>query len=302
LGGSILGKTLARAQAGSDEIRTAVGRQQTEWMKWRDVQAPRQAEFRVFSQWGEDGIIQYLVNKVPIADESFVEIGVEDYREANTRFLLVNNDWRGLIIDSGHAHVDFLNWTSLRWRHSIEPLSLFVTRDNINATLADAGFHGDIGLLSVDVDGNDYWLFDAVTVARPRILVIEYNSLFGAKAAVCVPYDPTFTQRSAHHSRLYFGASLGALDHLATRKGYSLVAGNRAGCNAFFVRNDVLGDLCPMSVADAYVTSRFRSSRGRRGELTYVDRHSDRMALIRHLPVLDVTTGRTAPLGHALGL
>ena len=116
----------------------------------------REAEFGIFSQWGEDGIIQYLVGRVPIERKAFVEIGVEDYRECNTRFLLCNNNWEGLIVDSGTAHLRTLEEEGLRWRYGIDGVSRWVTSDNVNGILEEAGMTGDIGLLSLDIDGVDY--------------------------------------------------------------------------------------------------------------------------------------------------
>jgi hypothetical protein len=116
----------------------------------------RDAEFTVFSQFGEDGILQFLVQRVPIEHDVFVEFGVEDYHESNTRFLLVHDNWRGLIIDGGTTHHDFLGSTGLRWRHHIDAVTAFIDRDNINDLIRAAGIEGDVGLLSVDIDGNDY--------------------------------------------------------------------------------------------------------------------------------------------------
>jgi hypothetical protein len=257
----------------------------------------RDAEFTVFSQFGEDGILQFLVQRVPIEHDVFVEFGVEDYHESNTRFLLVHDNWRGLIIDGGTTHHDFLGSTGLRWRHHIDAVTAFIDRDNINDLIRAAGIEGDVGLLSVDIDGNDYWVLERIDVVSPRILITEYNSVFGPQAAVTMPYDAGFVRSKAHPSWLYWGASLGALAHLANRQGYALVGGNRAGNNAFFVRRDVLGDIPEVPVAGAWVPSRFRESRGPGGELSYVSEHRDRLALIADMPVVDVFSGTTTAIG-----
>ena len=248
----------------------------------------RDAEFSVFSQFGEDGIIQHLLRHVPVENDVFVEFGVEDYSESNTRFLLVHDNWRGLILDGGSDHVEFLEASGLRWRHEIQAVSAFIDRDNIDALIGGAGISGDIGLLSVDIDGNDYWVLEAIESVSPRILVTEYNSALGPDRAVTVPYDPAFRRLEKHHSGLYWGASLAALESLARRKGYALVGGNHAGNNAFFVRRDVLGELPEVEVRDAWSPSRFRESRGPDGELTYVTGHREQLRLIRHLPLVDL--------------
>ena len=198
----------------------------------------------MFSQFGEDGILQFLLAHVPIERESFVEFGVEDYSEANTRFLLIHDHWRGLIMDGSASAMAGVRASSLAWRHHLTAVDVWVTAENINQLLSDNGCSGDIGLLSIDVDGVDYWIWKAIEVVQPRIVVCEYNALFGPTAEVTVPYDPAFSRSAAHHSWLFFGASLGALARLAEAKGYQLVGVNAAGNNAFFVRKDVAGN-CP---------------------------------------------------------
>jgi hypothetical protein len=263
----------------------------------REANSLRDAEFKVFSQWGEDGIIQYLIQRVPIEDDTFVELGVADYRESNTHFLLVHDNWRGLIVDAASRHEDYLQASELGWRHDINAVTAFIDRDNINGLIEGAGISGDIGLLSLDIDGNDYWILEAIDVVSPRILVLEYNSTFGPDAKISVPYDPSFDRFEAHYSALYFGASLGALADLAAARGYSLVGCGSAGVNAFFVRRDVLGSLEEVSVADAYVESRFRESRAPDGSLSRVSSVADRVALMTEMPVTDVTDGAVRPLG-----
>jgi hypothetical protein len=260
------------------------------------------AEFRVYSQFGEDGIIQFLVQRVPIENEVFVEFGVESYRESNTRFLLEHATWRGLLIDAGEAHKRFLEVSTLAWRTRIQAVSAFIDRDNINRLIAGAGFEGDVGLLSVDLDGNDYWVLEAIDVIAPRIVVVEYNSLFGAERAVTVPYDPGFVRSEKHYTQLYWGASLAALTRLTERKGYALVAGNRAGVNAFFVREDVLGDIPRRTVAECWRPAQFRDARGPRGELTYLDDDRAKLLLLRDMPLVDVSSGRQASVAELYDL
>jgi hypothetical protein len=310
---------------GLDKLRTAVGalspaartgavvaeldrlRAQVGGLESRHVAAlgPREitkAEFQCFSQFGEDGIIQFLVQHVPIENDVFVEFGVGDYRESNTRFLLVHDNWRGLVMDSAAAMQEFLRSTGLAWRYEIDATVAFIDRDNINDLIGSAGIGGDIGLLSIDLDGNDYWILEALDVVTPRILVAEYNGIFGKEAAVTVPYDPAFVRGEKHWSWLYWGASLGSLVKLATEKSYALVAGNRAGNNAFFVRRDVLGEIPEVSVEEAYVPCRFRDSRDRAGELSYVSSHEERLRLIADLTLVDLDSGRELTVGERFGL
>jgi hypothetical protein len=293
---------LGALQRELDDLRAQVGGVEARAVRQLPPDALRDAEFRVFSQFGEDGILQFLVRHVPIERDVFVEFGVEDYSESNTRFLLVHDNWGGLIIDGADAHRSFLRDTGLGWRHHIDAVTAFIDRENINDLIGGAGVEGDIGILSIDLDGNDYWVLEAIDVVSPRILVCEYNSTFGPEAAVTVPYDPGFVRGDKHPSALYWGASLAALTRAAERKGYALVGGNRAGNNAFYVRRDVVGDIPEVAVSDAYAASRFRESRGPAGELTYVADHGDRLRLFADMPLWDVDAERAVSVRERFGL
>jgi hypothetical protein len=165
-----------------------------------------QSEFRVFSQFGDDGIIQYSINRLhlPIAERRFIEFGVENYYEANTRFLLLNDNWSGLIMDGSDAYISDVRRESLYWRHDLTALARFIRRENINPILEEAGFSGRIGILSIDVDGNDYWIWEALTAVDPAIVIVEYNGIFGSHEAVTIPYQPDFARQNAHYSYLYW--------------------------------------------------------------------------------------------------
>jgi hypothetical protein len=255
----------------------------------------RDAEFKVFSQFGDDGMIQYLIHRLAPLPDSFVEFGVENYREANTRFLLVNNNWRGMVFDGSQKCVDQIQRDEIYWRHTLTAKQAWITRDNINDLLRGAGFTGKIGLLSIDIDGNDYWVWEKLDVVDPVIVIVEYNSIFGHDLAVTIPYDPNFARHRAHYSGQFWGASISALNLLANRKGYSLVGCNSAGNNAYFVRNDKIGNLRALSPKEAFVEARFRDSRDASGNLTYLS-GNDRFNEIAHLDVYDLHRQSNAPL------
>ncbi len=250
----------------------------------------RSSEFRVFSQTGEDGIIQFLISRVPIENDIFIEFGVEDYAESNTRFLLMNDNWRGLVIDGSMANVEKIKKSSYFWRRELTAVCGFINKDNINDLIRSGGIAGDIGLLSVDIDGNDYWVWESINVVSPRIVVCEYNGLFGPREAVSIPYSESFVRTEAHYSRLYFGTSLKALCVLAEKKGYAFVGCDSGGVNAFFVRKDVAADLPHLSCEEGYVRNRVRESIDRNGKYTYLT-GDDRIKLVQDMPVVDVVTG-----------
>jgi hypothetical protein len=170
-----------------------------------------------------------------------------------------------------------------------------VTRDNINGLISGAGFDGEIGLLSVDIDGNDYWIWEKISAVNPWVVIVEYNSVLGDLAPLSIPYDAGFSRMAAHHSGLYWGASSAAFEHLATLRGYNLAGSNRAGNNLFFVRNDVFGPVAEAIGDHRPRPSLYAEARDKRGALTFT-RGTARRALINHLPVTDVVSGATVPL------
>jgi hypothetical protein len=278
-----------------DLIQQALGRieaRQTATVQPGDLES---AEFKVSSQWGEDGIVEHLVRHVPIERKLFVEFGVQDYSEANTRFLLAHRNWSGLVIDGSQENIDRLRHDSIYWRFNLKSESAFITKDNINSIISRHGIAGDVGILSVDIDGNDYWVWEAIDCISPRIVIAEYNALFGPRAAVSVPYDENFRRSRAHYSNLYWGCSLAALQRLGQRKGYVLVGCNSAGNNAFFVRKDVSAKLPEQDVLEAYRPAHFRESRNPDGTLSFLDTDAARIA-IAQLPLEDVRDGRRIPV------
>jgi hypothetical protein len=250
-------------------------------------------EFQVFSQFGDDGIIQYVIGRLglPVAEQRFVEFGVENYREANTRFLLLNDNWSGLVMDGRENYISSIRSEPIYWRHDLTALARFVTRDNISSILETTGFSGRIGLLSIDVDGNDYWIWEALTAVDPAIVIVEYNGIFGSREAVTIPYQPEFARQDAHYSYLYWGTSLKALCHLAARKGHVWIGCNRAGNSAYFVRNEYANIFYLPSLPQDFVAAKFREGRDREGKLSYIGQ-KEGFELIKDLPVWDVAENR----------
>ncbi len=253
------------------------------------------AEYRVFSQWGEDGIVAWLVGQLEGVPRSFVEFGVENYQESNTRYLLQSRNWRGLVIDGSRENVADIRCQDFYWRHELSAVSAFIDRDNINTLIGDNGFKGEIGLLSVDIDGNDYWVWEAIDVVSPAIVVCEYNAVLGDRLALTVPYQADFQRSAAHHSCLYFGASIPALIKLAEKKGYTFIGTTSTGCNAFFVSNDHAGRIRPKLERISMFPSHMREARDRFGALQYTSGPA-RASVIAELPYVNIETGTTAGL------
>lgn len=247
-------------------------------------------EFSAFSQWGEDGIIDWLVSKLPMIPKTFVEFGVENYQESNTRLLIQMRNWRGLIIDGSKENIRDIKRQEISWRYQLHFLNKFITRENIDRLIVDAGFRGEIGLLSIDIDGNDYWVWQAIRSVSPVVVVCEYNAVFGDLHPVTVPYREDFNRTKAHHSNLYFGASLPALIYLAREKGYKFVGTCAAGVNAFFVRDDIAHEIKKYIRSVSAFPSKFREARGVGGDLLFLD-GVDRSELICDCPLINVSNG-----------
>ena len=233
-------------------------------------------EFSAFSQWGEDGIISYLVENLEIVSNSFIEFGVENYLESNTRFLLINNNWSGLIFDMSKENISEIKKHYYYWRHDLRAETATITAENINDLIEKNGFKKPIGLLSIDIDGNDYWVWKNLEILDPEIVVIEYNYRFGSEKSVTIPYDPGFDRRKAHPSMVYYGASLKALVKLAEKKGMKLVATNLAGNNAFFVKEKLLNNIVKeVKISECFREGKFREARDPNGQLLYLSKEEE---------------------------
>jgi hypothetical protein len=250
-----------------------------------------EVEFKVFSQFGDDGIIQYLIHNTEVDVEKFVEFGVENYSESNTRFLLMNNNWKGLVMDASQQNIQQIKSQEYYWKHDLTAVHCWVDRDNINSVIHDNGFSGPLGLISIDIDGNDYWIWESLDTVKPVITIIEYNSVFGDRHAITIPYERGFNRTKAHYSNLYWGVSIRALCILAEKKGYVFVGCNSNGTNAYFVKQDNIGKVRPCGVQEGYVKSRFRDSRDAEGRLTFVG-DEERLKVIDDMPVYDIERKR----------
>jgi len=271
-------------------IRLALGR--IEARQTKAAICPEDAEFQVFSQWGEDGIIQWLINNISISSEIFIEFGTQNYLESDTRFLLMHDNWAGLIIDGSKENMDFVRQDPIYWQYNIKAVQQFITAENINDIFKENGVTGKIGLLSVDIDGNDYWVWKAIDCVEPDIVICEYNPRFGKERAVTIPYDATWTRFKVHHSGIYYGASIKALTQLANEKGYALVAGNKHAANLFFVKRELLNDVVKeKSIDEVYHKNQYEDSRNERGELQRLS-FDEEQKIIWSLPLVDVEKGK----------
>ncbi|MBN3946513.1 MAG: hypothetical protein HWQ38_08455 [Nostoc sp. NMS7] len=270
------------------KVQEALGRIESRQLQSLDKFELKDNEFRVFSQWGEDGILQMLLRHIEIPNKIFIEFGVENYIESNTRFLLVKENWAGLVIDGSTENISYIKKDSIYWQHNLKAVQAFIDKDNINKLIAENGIKGEIGILSIDIDGNDYWIWQSINVINPAIVVTEYNFIFGKDKSVTIPYNDKFVRTQAHYSSIYFGASLKALYLLAQKKGYAFVGCNTAGNNAFFVRKDLMSDcIKELSLEEGYVAGQFRESRDEDGNLNFLSLQ-EKQQLLTSLPLIEV--------------
>lgn len=277
---------------GREDEMLALGRLLSELVAMKgEVRSLSDVEFRVFSQFGDDGIIQWLINNINFRERSFIEFGVQDYRESNTRFLLMNNNWSGFVIDGSARNVQKIRSSSYYWKYSLRAEHLFIDEDNINDALTRSGLGANIGILHIDLDGVDYWIWKKIETIRPDVVILEYNSVFGLDRSITVPYSKNFVRNKVHYSNLYFGASLRAIYDLSVEKGYAFIGCNSAGNNAYFVlREHVVNNINELSLSEGYVISKFRESRNQDGTLNFIEGDA-RLKLISGLPVFNTKTG-----------
>jgi hypothetical protein len=213
-----------------------------------ELEKPRHADpkrllrygFKVYSQCDEDGIIQEIFRRIGTTNRVFVEFGVEAGSECNSAKLLVEG-WRGLWLDGQQQLIDQIhkNFKPFIESGKLEASQAFITAENIDSLIAKAGVTGAIDFLTIDIDHNDYWVWQAINVIQPRVVAVEYNATLHPPLSVVVPYEPNRTWNGTN----YFGASLEALVRLGRSKGYRLVGCSFSGTNAFFVRDELVGDL-----------------------------------------------------------
>jgi hypothetical protein len=235
--------------------------QRNMYLKYRkmmlDNQLPKLSEtgFRVFSQFEEDGKLLFIFSLLEMTNKRFVEIGSDDGINSNSANLYFNFGWHGLFIDGNPKSIrrgrKFFRKYPHPWFYQPKFTCARVKRENVNQLIEEAGIKGEIGLLSIDIDGNDYWVWDAISVVDPQVVIIETHNEFGLNNIV-VPYDPEYFFPGKHP--VYHGASPVAMNKLAQRKGYRLVGANELGFNFIFVRNDLLKKELPEVSVESVLT------------------------------------------------
>jgi hypothetical protein len=216
-------------------------------------------DHKIFSQNGEDGIIDRITQELKIKGSSFVEFGFSPY-ESNLLFYAAQTGVKGLFIDGSSDYCDIAKALFPSRGINAKAVCSWIDRDNIN-DLISKNIGSDVGILSIDLDGNDYWVWQSITAINPILVIVEYNASFGPTRSVSTPYAPDFDRFRHHSSASCHGMSLRAAVSLAEIKGYSLVCTDLAGLNAFFVRNDRLTTTVhAVSAEEAFKPHKYRTN------------------------------------------
>jgi hypothetical protein len=201
--------------------------------------APKLSEtgFRCFSQFEEDGIVLFIMAALNIPQGVFLDLGSADGVNSNCANLALNFGWRGFFFDGNEANIargrTFYENHPDTWAYPPVFVCAMINRENINQLLTEASVPPEVDFMSIDIDGNDYWVWDAISVTSPKVVIIETHIEFGMKNLV-VPYDKDYIYPGKHPD--YHGASPVAMEKLARRKGYRLVGANSYGFNNIYIR------------------------------------------------------------------
>ena len=231
--------------------------------------------FKVFSQNGEDGIIQYLLKSLRVENPKFVEIGTEDYSESNTRYLYETKHGNGLIIDGCKNLEKKIQGFLPLYKGNLKIYNDLISSDSIIKILNQFNFLNNLDLFSIDIDGVDYWVMKKLPDKISKIFVAEYNPYFGSNLEITVPNIKNFARGKYHYSNLCYGSSLMAIINLLKKKGFTFVGVNDLKNNAFFVQDEYIDlislNLPIISKLEAYTNANYREGRNKENSLNYLD-------------------------------
>ncbi len=252
-------------------------------------------DYKIYSQFGEDGIIDFILRKLNIEKPKFIEIGVGDYTECNSRFLFETRSAKGLIIDCLENLSSKVSKNLKLWKGDLKIEEIFVNSENIMNILKKNSFQKDVDFFSLDIDGIDYWIIKSLPTKFAKVAVIEYNPIFGHEHEVTVPNIEKFNRSSYHYSNLCYGMSLKALINIMESKGFYFLGSNLRRNNAFFISKEFNKNIffpnIKISDISENVDCNIRESRGVKGELTYLS-GNDRIEKIRDCEIIDLEKNR----------
>lgn len=258
---------------------------------YSSIKSLEKTEYKVFSQNGEDGIIDYLINQLNLKVPNFFEIGVGDYRESNTRFIYQKYHSKGVIIDCLPNLKQKIKHHVNLWKGDLKVIEDMVTSEKIENILKKS-LDFELDIFSIDIDGIDYWIIEKLPKNISKIFIAEYNSTFGTNLKLTVPYIEDFSRNEYHYSNLCYGMSLMALIDLMDKKNYYFVGTNIQKNNAFFVskqykKEDYFGNL-EIEDFKKQSISNIRESRNKSGKLNFLS-GGEKIAEIKDCEVIDLS-------------
>ena len=231
-------------------------------------------DYKIFSQNGEDGILDYLLTSLAIENPKFLEIGVGDFTECNTRFIFDRCSAKGTIIDCINNFEEKVKKNVELWKGDLKIINKKINSENISDLIENSDCFFNLDIFSLDIDGIDYWVLNELPVKFSKIAVIEYNANFGPTLEISVPNIKNFNRTEYHYSNLCFGASLRAIINLMKSKGFKFIGVNKSCINAFFINEDFIQDLSLETVNERnlenFTNSNYRESRSFEGKLTFL--------------------------------
>ena len=260
--------------------------------KYNHISNLQDVDYKIFSQNGEDGIIDYLLNKIKVDKPKFVEVGVGDYLESNTRFVFERTSASGLIIDCMKGLEAKVKKNIKLWKGELFIHEEMIESTSLNNILDKYNFSKNTDLFSLDIDGLDYWVIKNLPNNFSKIAILEYNAIFGDKLEVTVPEIKMFDRKKYHHSHLCYGSSLKALINLMKNKNFYFVGSNLMRNNAFFVSNDFSKEKyfpnLEINNLEYYTNCNVSESRDKYGKLNYL-KGNDKIESIFDCEVVNVS-------------
>lgn len=241
---------------------------------YKNIENLSDTEFKIYSQNGEDGILDYLIFSLGIKRPKFIEIGIGDYSESNSRFIFERTSPKGMVVDSIPDLENKIKKRIKIWKGDLKIVNKEINSNNVLDTIKKDKMMVDLDLFSIDIDGIDYWVLDKLPKFFSKIVVLEYNPTFGFELEVSVPNIPNFNRSLYHYSNLCFGMSLKAAVEIMEEKNFYFVGVNLMRNNAFFIskefqKNDYFKNL-KIDKLEQINEANFRESRDKNGTLNYL--------------------------------
>ena len=285
-------------------VQAAINSSRSNYSK---IKSLSEADLKIYSQWGEDGILDFLCLRLGLERPYFLEVGAGEFQECNSRFMVEFRNASATLVDANSGLEEVVAKSSSYWKTHLYAVVTWVTTENINRIIQSAkSSMGGLDIFSLDLDGNDYWILEAADLSEFKIVVLEYNSIFGAELALSVPTDEQFDRRVKHFSWLYYGASLRAFVNLMAIKGFAFAGTNLVRTNAFFIKKASVSQLpfdLPSDLTQ-FTDCKIRESRDKFGRMNHLN-IKDGVSVIKDMPIIQIINSQNSQettIGKALGL